>query len=304
MVQFRLSQERGRVSAFQPTDSSSVFLLQFCRILNVVFDVVKDRLLDTMNVVIPFEPYGRLKCQMASLPRMQNSILWLNLFLDFDIKDHGLITLPDLAPDITLPSLESYRHCQCVHAAVLNIFLSVVLRIEPQELSCPPDVFSRADELLAAILALIPDPPSFISLAILYFRISLLQSPVIHFGNDVAIVQVSVQLEFFVKNSDGSTTSVVIFQETLSLTATFSLTKGYLYASLSISGHKAVLISSALGITDVSSLEPHWGNLLGETFLVSVNGFLSGGLPLPAILTAVLDNVLIRFIEHGLLLCI
>ncbi|XP_026544911.1 uncharacterized protein LOC113426728 [Notechis scutatus] len=155
--------------------------------------------------------------------------------VDFDIKGQGLLSILDSAPDLMLPPLDKYRHCQCVHAAVLNIFLSVVLRIQPQEFSCTPNVFSGADALRATILALIPEPPPFISSAILYFRVSLLQSPVLQLGNGFAIVQVSVQLEFFVKNLDGSTTSIVILQESLSLSATFTVTNGHLHASLSIS---------------------------------------------------------------------
>ncbi|XP_034275304.2 uncharacterized protein LOC117666652 [Pantherophis guttatus] len=278
--------------------------VQICNILQIVINVVRDRLLDTMNVVIPFEPFGSLRCQLASLPNTIDSILWLHLFVDFDIGGQGLLSIPDSAPDIILPPLEKYRYCQCVHAAVLNIFLSVVLRIQPQEFSCTPSVFSRADELRAAILALIPDPPPFISSAILYFRISLLQSPVLQLGNGFAIVKVSAQIEFFVKNSDGSRTSIVILQTSLSLSATFSVTKGYLYTSLSISSHNVALISSALGITDVSSIEPLCGHLMGETFLVSINALLSAAIPLPPVMTVILDKVLIQFIEHGLLLCI
>ncbi|XP_070797248.1 BPI fold-containing family B member 4-like [Pituophis catenifer annectens] len=228
--------------------------IQICNILQIAVDVVRDRLLDTMNVVIPFEPFGSLRCQLASLPNIIDNILWLHLFVDFDIRGQGLLSIPDSAPDIILPPLEKYRYCQCVHAAVFNIFLSVVLRIQPQEFSCTPNV-----------------PPPFISSAILYFRISLLQSPVLHLGNGFAIVEVSAQIEFFVKNSDGSRTSIVILQTSLSLSATFSVTNGYLRASLSISGHKVALISSALGITDVSSIEPLCGNLMGETFLFSLN---------------------------------
>ncbi|XP_070600367.1 BPI fold-containing family B member 3-like [Erythrolamprus reginae] len=277
---------------------------QICKFLTDSINGVSDRFLDTMNVVLPFEPFGSLRCLMASLPEISNNTIWLRVFVDFDIKGQGLLSVPDSAPDIILPPLDKYGHCQCLHAAVLNLYLSVVLRIEPREYSCTPNVFSGADELRAAILALIPSPPPSLSSGILYFRISLLASPVIQFGKDIASVEISVQIEFFVKNQDGSTTSVVILKESLILSATFSVTKGYLYASLSISSHKTALISSALGITDVSSLEPLCGKLLGEIFLVSLNAYLKVGLPLPPILTAVLDNPSVLFIENGLLLCI
>ncbi|KAH0619348.1 hypothetical protein JD844_019393 [Phrynosoma platyrhinos] len=113
--------------------------------------------------------------------------------------------------------------------------------------------YSKADELRNATLALIPGGGSaIISTSIVYLKISLLEDPKIVFKTTGAIVFASVRIEAFVKNADGSVLSVVVVTSSLKLAAAISVVSSKLKIALSISENVLVLVSSGVGITDVS----------------------------------------------------
>ncbi|XP_042321462.1 BPI fold-containing family B member 4-like [Sceloporus undulatus] len=278
--------------------------LQLCPILKVVFDVAKVVLLNTLNVVFPLGIYGNVKIQLASLPALLDAYVGIDLYVDLQVAG-TIISIPSVALSIGVPLLHNYKHCQAIHPGVVNIVLSVISPKQPVELSCTPDKYSKADELRNAILALIPAGSSaIISANTLYLRIFLLVDPVIEFKATGAIVFAKVQVEVFVKNADGSVLSVLVVSSNLKLAAAISVVSSKLKIVLSISGNPLLLVSSGVGIIDVSSLVSHFNNLLAEIFLPLINGPLASGIHLPAILGISLDSVFIQLTDGALLLYI
>nr|XP_020670439.1 uncharacterized protein LOC110090901 [Pogona vitticeps] len=173
--------------------------------------------------------------------------------------------------------MDKFKHCQFFHPELFNIVLSVLVPNEPQELSCAPNKFSGADELRSAILALVLSKnQGIISVGALHIRISIEANPTVVFGPNGIVITATLKVEFFIRNADGSTYFVLVVRSRVTLSAVLSFVKGRLIFVASVTGNALELISSDAGVSDdVSSLEPHCANLLGETFLLVFNVIIS-----------------------------
>uniref|UniRef100_A0ABM5G4M0 BPI fold-containing family B member 3-like n=1 Tax=Pogona vitticeps TaxID=103695 RepID=A0ABM5G4M0_9SAUR len=282
----------------------SSILAQICPILQTVFGIVRATFLGTLNVVLPLSGQGNLNYQLASLPSITNQQAGIDIFSDIEVPGKGIISIPETALPVTVPSLQNYKQCQCLHPKFLDIVLSVLVSRQPQELSCTPDAYLGANELRSAILALVPSQNSgIISVSVLFIRLTLDVDPVFAIRIDSVIISASVRIEFFLKNAAGPDYSILIVRSTLTLAARISLTDNKLTVAVSISGNLVVLVSSGVGISNVSSLESHCGNLLREIFLPAFNEPLAVGIPLPTPFGRVLTSASVLPAEDGLALC-
>ncbi|XP_078248381.1 BPI fold-containing family B member 3 [Pogona vitticeps] len=278
--------------------------LQICGVLKTVIYLAKDFLFNSINA-LPLGPYATLRCTMARLPSVSDTFTAVDVYIDVEVPGQGILSIPDSASSINPPCLANFKSCQSFHPELFNIVLSVLAPKEPQELSCTPDKFSGADELRSAILALVLSKnQGIVSAGVLNIRISTEANPAIVFGPNGIVITAALKVEFFIRNADGSTYFVLVMRSRVTLSAVLSFVNGKVIFMASITGNALELISSDAGASDdVSSLESHCANLLGETFLPVFNGRLAVGLPVFPIFSTVSINPTFQFLEGALVAC-
>uniref|UniRef100_A0ABM5G4M2 BPI fold-containing family B member 3-like n=1 Tax=Pogona vitticeps TaxID=103695 RepID=A0ABM5G4M2_9SAUR len=279
---------------------------QICAVLKTPYDLAVAHLVGTLNVPLSLGPYATLRCSLARMPLVCDTFAVLDLFIDVEVPGKGNLSIPDSAGSINLPPRDKFKHCQSFHPELFNILLSVLAPNEPQELSCTLDKFSGADELRSAILALVLSKnQGIVSVGALHIRISIEANPTVVFGPNDIVITATLKVEFFIRNADGSIYFVLVVRSRVTLGAVLSFVNGRLIFVASVTGNALELISSDAGVSDdVSSLEPHCANLLGETFLLVFNGRLAVGIPVPSVYGIVMINPTFQFFEGALVACV
>ncbi|XP_072852599.2 uncharacterized protein LOC110090902 [Pogona vitticeps] len=239
---------------------------------------------------------------LGSLPVVSDGYTNINLYINVEVPGQGILSIPDLAGSINVPPLGNFKHVHAFHPALINILLFIFAPKDSFELPCTPDKFSGADDLRNAILLVVPlENQAIVSAGVLNIRISTEMYPEAVFGPNGIVITVTAKIEFFIRNADGSTYSVLVVRSRVALGAVLSFVNGRVIFVVSITGNALELIYSDARISDVSSLESHCGKLLGETVLPVFNSNLAFGFPIPSIFGADLINPTFFFIEGVLL---
>nr|XP_060627443.1 BPI fold-containing family B member 4-like [Anolis sagrei ordinatus] len=277
---------------------------QVCGVLPIVFDQVEQIWTDSINAVIPLGPYGNAMFQLAALPKITSIHLEIDIHFSVQLESGIIISIPKSAALIEGPSLNGRDYCVAFHPEVFNILLRVFAPKLPLELSNDPAVFSKAEELRKAIVALLPpwilpDLPT----SDFHLKIAVRGNPHIAFDTDGGTVILLAGIEILAKKKDESPLSVAVLRCIVSLKATFSLHDGKLTVNLSLSKNALTLVTSAAGIIYPSGLLPPINILIEEIILPAFNEPLSHGLPLPEFLGLSLVNVNIKIVGHALVIC-
>ncbi|XP_016853782.1 BPI fold-containing family B member 4 isoform X2 [Anolis carolinensis] len=278
---------------------------QICNILPIVFDQVEQIWTDGINEVISLGPYGNVMFQLAELPWITPKYLGINILVSFQLSESGIIiSIPKSAATIEVPSLDGHDYCVAFHPEVFNILLRVFVPKLPLELSNSPAVFSKAEELKKAIVALLPlwvlpDLPTHD----FHLKIIIRASPRIVFDKNGSTVTLLLDVGVLAKKKDESQLSVAVLRCIVSLKATFSLVDAKLTVNLSLSKNVISLVTSGAGILHLAGLQAPINNLIEEIVLPAFNEPLSYGLPLPEFLGLPLVNVAIKMVGNALVIC-
>ncbi|XP_067323220.1 BPI fold-containing family B member 3-like [Anolis sagrei] len=244
-----------------------------CPIAKNIYNEAKLIWLNSANVVLPVGAFGNLKFQLAALPLIKPGYVGIDLSVVFQYKTSGeIVSIPDTAVSIAMPSLDNHGFCVSICSSAINILLHVVTPRVPLELSNSPTVFSKAEELKDALLALVPSrvsdafPKSDLSL-----EITIGTSPTIAFSTTGATVTLIANIQILGKKADGSRVSLVVVRCNVSSKAIIALVNNKVTLGLSLSKNVVVLVSSGAGITDVSSLLDLFNGLANEILLPVFN---------------------------------
>ncbi|XP_071615739.1 BPI fold-containing family B member 4-like [Heliangelus exortis] len=266
-----------------------------CPVVDIVINLVNIQLMGTLNAVIPVGTAGTIHYQLASLPF--TSGLFLGLDLDGAVQQVGGSIIPHDSSPSALPPLLDKLLVLGLRQSFLTAVLSLLLQIPPQTFPCTPEAFSGASHLQEAITALVPSGCSVCrGSSALSIRIMLAGKPLILLEENKATVRLSVMIQVFVKRLDGSILNLLLLKADLGLNARVSIAGGRLVLGLSLGSTSLSLESSDVGISNVSSLKPHFSGLLVETFLPLINAALSIGIPLPNVLGIPLLKVEIQIL--------
>ncbi|KFP03977.1 BPI fold-containing family B member 4, partial [Calypte anna] len=254
-----------------------------CPVVDIVINLVNIQLMGTLNAVIPVGTAGTIHYQLASLPF--TSGLFLGLDLDGAVQQVGGSIIPHDSSPSALPPLLDKLLVLGLPQSFLTAVLSLLLQIPPQTFPCTPEAFSGARHLQEAITALVPSGCSVCrGSSALSIRITLAGKPLILLEENKATVRLSVMIQVFVKRLDGSILNLLLLKADLGLNARVSIAGGRLVLGLSLGSTSLSLESSDVGISNISSLKPHFSGLLVDTFLPLMNAALSIGIPLPNVL--------------------
>ncbi|XP_063003540.1 uncharacterized protein LOC134413307 [Elgaria multicarinata webbii] len=259
---------------------------QICPVMTVVLNGVKQLVLATINVDLPFGSYGTLKYQLAELPTITDTFVEFDISADFELAEGGLLSIPNDTVFINLPSIQSYSYFQSLHPAFLNMVMSVIGNMEPQEFNCTLDAGST------------------IKWKVLYLKLLHLHGHLVNAANDKAVAQVAVQTEVFSNNGNESSSPILIMRDSMNLTTAFSVLDGRLALALSMDSQDQQLDSSSVGISKGPSFVPHCNSLLEERILSLLNGRLRDGIPVPSILGTGWVNASASVVEGALVLCV
>ncbi|XP_033922473.1 BPI fold-containing family B member 4-like [Melopsittacus undulatus] len=270
-----------------------------CPVVDIVVNLVNIQLLGTLNAVIPVGTAGTIHYQLASLPFTSGSFLGLDL--DGAVKQVGGSIIPHDSSPSALPPLLDKLLVLGLRQSFLNAILSLLVRIPPQTFTGTPEIFSSAGSLQKAIVTLLPTGCSACrGTSPLSIRLTLVGSPLILLEDRKATVELSVLVQVFVRRSDGSILNILLLKADLSLNVHVSIAGGRLVLGVSLGSTSLSLESSDVGISNISSLRPHFSSLLAETLVPLINGALSIGIPLPNVLGIPLIRVDIQILA-GLL---
>ncbi|XP_053104239.1 BPI fold-containing family B member 4-like [Hemicordylus capensis] len=291
-------------------DSLNVQLTrQICAVVKAILDMVTLRLLGTVNVDLQMGTYGRIKYRLWSLPDISSSHVGIYVDTEVLVPGRGILSIPNEALPINVPSIDNFKICQRLHLAFLDIVLSALFR-EPLELMRSPDEVPDDIELRNAFesLSLRQDsedtsritPPS----DTLYLQISLTEDPVVVAGSDKAVLRLTGQIKLVTRNMYTSASVVITIRNVLDLDTRFSVVSNRLMVAVSLSSYDLYLESSESNNADVPTLTWTFSSFLRATFVYLLNGRLSTGIPLPRILGIALTDANIQISPDAVVLCV
>ncbi|XP_067323222.1 uncharacterized protein [Anolis sagrei] len=260
------------VSAIKNSLSSDL-VQQLCSVVRTVIDVVKNIWLGTANVVLPHGNIGNVHLKIAVMPTVADTFVGVDLFFRLHVSVTGLfIDIPETAASIAVPVLGSYWFCISIHPAVISIAVSVAIPQVPLEVSNIPAVFSKAEELKSALLAIIPAGalPE-LATGDISFEITIGKDALVAFDTTGGTVTLSAVVGIFAKKADGSKVSLVVVRCRITAKLTISVINNQLNLRLMLSDNVIELVSSGIGVTQLGSLLDPITTLVEEAVLTALN---------------------------------
>ncbi|NWI93546.1 BPIB4 protein, partial [Pitta sordida] len=254
-----------------------------CPVIDIVMNLVNIQLLGTLNAVIPVGKTGTVHYQLASIPYTSGKFLGL----DFDgvVKQVGGSTIPHDSSPSVLPPLMDRLMVMRMGQNFLRAMLTLMLQMPTQTFPCTSDVFPGANRFQEALWTIAPAGCSRCrGTSPLNIKLVLGGNPLILLKRNKATLEVSVLIQIFLKGLNGSILNLLTLKADLGLNVRLSIVGGRLVLQLTLGRTSLSLDSSDVGISNISTLNPHFSSLIAERLLPGMNGALGMGIPLPSVL--------------------
>ncbi|KAJ6655558.1 hypothetical protein lerEdw1_005029 [Lerista edwardsae] len=264
---------------------TTTFPKALCRVVELVIRLVSIDFQYTANVLLSIGSTTTVHYRIGILPLITSSAVALELKVL--IRTGGrIITVPISSAPVPVPVLRTHALCLGITQASLHVFLSILVRIQPQEFICTPEVFSGAVELTDAIAVLLSNQkcPKCATKSPLKITITVVSVPVITLEPKRTIIDISVEIGIFAKGPSGAISGLFVMRANLKLSVQISVHDCKLILSTQLTSLELILVSSEVGPIDVSVLGKAIRALLVETLMPRVNDCLSVGVPLPSLL--------------------
>ncbi|XP_021272087.1 BPI fold-containing family B member 4-like [Numida meleagris] len=272
-----------------------------CPVIDIVFNMVNIQLLSTVDVVIPIGQKGTVHYHLAGQPFISGSSLIMDL--DGTVQQRGGGIIPHDSYSSALPPLLDGLILIALRQGFLSILVAVMLQLQPHTFPCSPEAFSGANQMRDAIIALFPTGcTSCPAASPLSIRVECEGNPHLVLEPNKATIKLPALLQVFVNRPDGSITSLLFLKAALSLNVRLSIARGSLVLGLSLGSVSLILKASEIGISDISSLKPHFINLLVEAYLPPLNAAAENGIPLPQVFGFPLERANFQILKGVLLI--
>ncbi|NXM57687.1 BPIB4 protein, partial [Illadopsis cleaveri] len=262
-----------------------------CPMVEIVMNLVNIHLLSSLNAVLPVGGVGTIHYQLVNIPYTSGKFLGLDL--DGVVKQVGGATIPHDSSPSALPPLMDRLMVMALREGFLNAVVTLMmLQLSPQTFPCTPDAFSGANQLREAVWTIArPGCSACSGSSPLSIKLVLRGNPLITLEENKASVRLSVLIQLFSNRLDGSILNLLLLRADLGLNVRVSVVGGRLVLQLGLGRTSLSLVSSGVGISNISSLRPHCSSLLVETLLPPINVILGLGIPLPRVLRIPMENV-------------
>ncbi|KFO77478.1 BPI fold-containing family B member 4, partial [Cuculus canorus] len=280
-----------------------------CPVLDVALGLVNDQL-GLVNSLVPLGLLGSIQYTVSSLPLVTGQFLEVDLNTIVGPLAGGLVDYPlgkpatvPTPPRVPMPPLPPMPDTSSSQLGLSVNFLGTVLSVLQQEGALdlaiftgmfpelPPLTTSTLGALVPAVFKAYPEPHE------LLLNIDVPEAPVVTLKRNKGVIQLLATAEVMVIHPDDVLKSLCRLNINASLLAQFSVEDNKLKIGVSLEKNRLSLVSSSIGVFDVSLLEVLVDQIFNVVFLPTMNGVLGAGIPLPRLLNIDFTNADVDVIE-------
>ncbi|NXY51131.1 BPIB4 protein, partial [Ceuthmochares aereus] len=262
------------------------------------------------TALVPLGLLGSVQYTVSSLPLVTDQFLEVDLNTVVGPLAGGLVDYPlgkpatvPSPPRVPMPPLPPMPDTSSSQLGLSVNFLGSVLCILQQEGALDLDIYtgmfpelpplttSTLGALVPAVFKAYPEPHE------LLLKIAVPEAPVVTLKRNKGVIQLLATAEVMVIHPDDVQKSLCRLNINASLLAQFSVEDNKLKISVKLEKARLSLMSSSIGVFDVSLLEVLVDQIFNVAFLPAVNDVLGAGVPLPGLLNIDFTNADINIIE-------